>query len=301
MFQRKEKRTASARKTKSQANNFHRQNQFSNSKISTDEWTDRSSFYGWFFGYKPLSQGVWLDQRKLAKEVKEAIRKTAKIVPIKLTLEVSHQGLRLVQPYLLVNNHRKVKTVLVKRRIAADLVQTCTLGCVPYHDFVVLVRALENGCCDLMTFRCDSPETAFMLHSLVEKLILLPQKRTALHLQLDEQRGRGQWSADRRPPLSLRTRTLYRLLVAELKEKFQNQKSTDHIYDTVLKNTGVRPSSTKTPFRRFGDSFREKSISDAKQGEEQRFIPSAVSVDRLDNNTAIPIAAERSTSFTVLA
>uniref|UniRef100_A0A5S6QNZ2 PID domain-containing protein n=1 Tax=Trichuris muris TaxID=70415 RepID=A0A5S6QNZ2_TRIMR len=243
--------------------------------------SERSSFYVWFFGFKALSINAAASDDALTAEVAAAIAATIKVVPIKLTLEISRAGVRLVQPYLLVNRRGRVRTLLVKRHLVAHSILSCALGSIPYHDFVAIFRVAP--CADpkvqpteLIVVRCDSPETAFRLHSSIGSLILMPQGRSALRSRIDDSSSPSGYSSKipmkplpsrqlpDRPPLSLRSRTLYRMLVVELKTKIQCQRECGltgskkrTLHSDSRQQSFVRPSETKVPFLRFGDSVED--------------------------------------------
>ncbi|KFD53467.1 hypothetical protein M514_05731 [Trichuris suis] len=251
---------------------------------SLDRSERSSSFYVWFFGFKTLPFNAAASScQALIAEVAAAIAATIKVLPIKLTLEISQAGIRLVQPYLLVNRRGRVRTLLVKRRLVAHTILNCALGTVPCHDFVAILRSKAFADSDvqlteLAVVRCDSPETAFLLYSSIDSLILMPQGRRALRNPLDDSSSSSR-SVSKipikqipsrqlpdRPPLSLRSRTLYRMLVAELKAKIQSE--TECNLAAARKRTPcsesshqsvVRPSQMKIPFLRFGDSAGDVS------------------------------------------
>ncbi|CDW57662.1 60S ribosomal protein L37a [Trichuris trichiura] len=251
---------------------------------SLDKSERRSSFYVWFFGFKTLPINAAASSTEaLIGQVAAAIAATIKVLPIKLTLEISQAGVQLVQPYLLVNRRGRVRTLLVKRRLVAQTIFNCVLGSVPYQDFVAILRGKAFADSDvqlteLALVRCDSPETAFLLHSSIDSLILMPQGRRALRNPRED----NSLSTRRiskipikqipsrqlpdRPPLSLRSRTLYRMLVAELKTKIQSETECNLAatrkrtpYSGSSQQSSVRPSQMKIPFLRFGDSAGDVS------------------------------------------
>lgn len=136
----------------------------------------KSSYYVWFLGAKE-SQGLRGDEYILP-VVRHLIERERDIEPFKVTLQVSHKGLKIIQNIITTNTkHSKPKNETIKHFIPHNTI-TCVLQ---HEDIVACILLLFNPVtkCPLHVhaYRCDSLETATLLKSQLQILIERPENQ----------------------------------------------------------------------------------------------------------------------------
>lgn len=136
----------------------------------------KSSYYVWFLGAKE-SKGL-RGKEFIIPIIDHLVLREKELEPHKVTLQVSHKGLKIIQNVLsTTKNSNKPKSEIVKHFLPHD-----TITCVYQdEDIVSVLLILYNPVtkCPLHchVYRCDSVETASLLKKQLELLIERPENQ----------------------------------------------------------------------------------------------------------------------------
>ncbi|CAG0902030.1 unnamed protein product [Darwinula stevensoni] len=134
--------------------------------------TKKSSFYVWFLG--SLESGGLRGEESVALAVRALVDKEKEEEPLKVTLQVSHKGIKIVQ-----NFPKKVKHFIPVHAVT-DVIQERK----PDEDLVSCVLLLYNPATrcpvHVHTYRCDSGETAAYLRQEIASLVHRPEQQRRL-------------------------------------------------------------------------------------------------------------------------
>lgn len=218
----------------------------------------KSSYYVWFLGAKE-SKGL-RGKEFILPVIEHLVQREKDIEPFKVTLQVSHKGLKIVQTVLSTNP----KTAKPKNETIKHFIPHNTITCVYQdEDIVSCVLLLFNPVtkCPLHVhvYRCDSVETASLLRGQLETLIERPENQKKIsdlesRIKLKEKKfdsslgsdtgtsTRESESSEERYPQDNRITSLYDSLAAELRQKLGKTESPILLpprdYDTVHRQKG---------------------------------------------------------------
>ncbi|KAJ8921229.1 hypothetical protein NQ315_013701 [Exocentrus adspersus] len=221
----------------------------------------KSSYYVWFLGAKE-SRGL-RGSEYILPVIKHLEEREKDVEPFKVTLQVSHKGLKIIQNIVSQGQkNSKPKNETIKHFIPHN-----TITCVYQHeDIIACILLLFNPVtkCPLHVhaYRCDSLETATLLKNQLQTLIERPenQKKFAeiesrLKLQKEAKKvessigsdtgtstRESESSEERFAVENTRVTTLYDSVAAELREKLGKKNSPILLpprdYDTVHRTKG---------------------------------------------------------------
>ncbi|CAG9821444.1 unnamed protein product [Phaedon cochleariae] len=221
----------------------------------------KSSYYVWFLGAKE-SKGL-RGTEYILPVIKHLEEREKDVEPFKVTLQVSHKGLKIVQNVLSQNpKSSKPKNETIKHFIPHN-----TITCVLQHDDVIacillLFNPVTKCPLHVHAYRCDSLETATLLKGQLQTLIERPenQKKFAeIESRLKPQNERkkvessigsdtgtstreSESSEERYTVENTRVTTLYDSVAAELRAKLGKKNSPILLpprdYDTVHRTKG---------------------------------------------------------------
>ncbi|XP_076334130.1 uncharacterized protein LOC143238079 [Tachypleus tridentatus] len=131
----------------------------------------KQSYYVWFLGAKE-SKGLNGGQ-DIRPVLSELLEKERELEPVKVTLQVSNKGLKIIQNVSRKNNGEKTgsKKLFIPRQAIASVTQEST----PHDDVVCVILVIDNALMKclihLYAYRCDSIETATTLRNQITFLI----------------------------------------------------------------------------------------------------------------------------------
>lgn len=221
----------------------------------------KSSYYVWFLGAKE-SKGL-RGKEYILPVIEHLVQREKDIEPFKVTLQISHKGLKIIQTVLSTNP----KTAKPKNETIKHFIPHNTITCVfQDEDIVSCILLLFNPVtkCPLHVhvYRCDSVETATLLKTQLETLIDRPENQKKISdletktkhpkdkKKFDSSLGsdtgtstrESESSEERFPSLDNRVTTLYDSLAAELRSKLNKNESPILLpprdYDTVHRQKG---------------------------------------------------------------
>ncbi len=146
----------------------------------------KSQYYVWFLGSKE-SDGL-RGRNYVVPIMRDLIKDSVSRLPNKITVQISEKGLKLVQSVPTVSKSGKVKTEVMKFYIPSHSITYGIIGPPPYNDVVATVLLVfnpETKCpIHVHCYRCDSPETAIIMHSNLQILINRPDSQIRIsHLE----------------------------------------------------------------------------------------------------------------------
>ncbi|CAG9862553.1 unnamed protein product [Phyllotreta striolata] len=221
----------------------------------------KSSYYVWFLGAKE-SKGL-RGTEYIIPVIKHLEEREKDIEPFKVTLQVSHKGLKIIQNIVSQNQkNSKPKNETIKHFIPHN-----TITCVYQQDDVIacillLFNPVTKCPLHVHAYRCDSLETATLLKNQLQILIERPdnqKKFTEIESRLKPQKElkkvdssigsdtgtstrESESSEERYAVESTRVTTLYDSVAAELRAKLGKKSSPILLpprdYDTVHRNKG---------------------------------------------------------------
>nr|XP_023015404.1 uncharacterized protein LOC111504914 [Leptinotarsa decemlineata] len=220
----------------------------------------KSSYYVWFLGAKE-SKGL-RGTEYILPVIKHLEEREKDVEPFKVTLQVSHKGLKIIQNIVSQNpKNSKPKNETIKHFIPHN-----TITCVYQHeDVIACILLLFNPVtkCPLHVhaYRCDSLETATLLKNQLQTLIerpenqkkfaeiegrLKPQELKKVESSIGSDTGtstrESESSEERFTVENTRVTTLYDSVAAELREKLGKKNSPILLpprdYDTVHRTKG---------------------------------------------------------------
>lgn len=221
----------------------------------------KSSYYVWFLGAKE-SKGL-RGKEFILPVIEHLVQREKDIEPFKVTLQVSHKGLKIIQTVLSTNP----KTAKPKNETIKHFIPHNTITCVYQdEDIVSCILLLFNPVtkCPLHVhvYRCDSVETATLLKTQLETLIDRPENQkkisdleTRTKIPKDKKKFESSLGSDtgtstresesseeRFPANDNRVTSLYDSLAAELRAKLGKNESPILLpprdYDTVHRQKG---------------------------------------------------------------
>lgn len=135
----------------------------------------KSSYYVWFLGAKE-SKGL-RGSEYILPVIKHLEEREKEVEPHKVTLQVSHKGLKIIQNIVSQSNKSKPKNETIKHFIPHN-----TITCVyQQEDIISCILLLFNPVtkCPLHVhaYRCDSLETAGLLKQQLQILIERPENQ----------------------------------------------------------------------------------------------------------------------------
>ncbi|KHJ88719.1 hypothetical protein OESDEN_11485 [Oesophagostomum dentatum] len=146
----------------------------------------KSHFYVWYLGSKEADgvRGSAVVLPIMRQLLKDSFKKT----PSKATVQISSKGLKLTQSVPAMTRSGKIKTQLAKFQIAASCITYSMTGKAPFDDVVGVVMLVlnpeMNSPMHVHCYRCDSPETAQIMHANIQLLISRPEiQRSILDLE----------------------------------------------------------------------------------------------------------------------
>ncbi|VDM76585.1 unnamed protein product [Strongylus vulgaris] len=146
----------------------------------------KSHFYVWYLGSKEADgvRGSAVVLPIMRQLLKDSFKKT----PSKATVQISAKGLKLIQSVPAMSRSGKIKTQLAKFQIAASCITYSMTGKAPFDDVVGVVMLVlnpeMNSPMHVHCYRCDSPETAQIMHANIQLLISRPEiQRSILDLE----------------------------------------------------------------------------------------------------------------------
>ncbi|KAL6728091.1 hypothetical protein Aduo_009899 [Ancylostoma duodenale] len=146
----------------------------------------KSHFYVWYLGSKEADgvRGSAVVLPIMRQLLKDSFKKT----PSKATVQISAKGLKLIQSVPAMSRSGKIKTQLAKFQIAASCITYSMTGKAPFDDVVGVVMLVlnpeMNSPMHVHCYRCDSPETAQIMHANIQLLISRPEiQRSIMDLE----------------------------------------------------------------------------------------------------------------------
>lgn len=135
----------------------------------------KSSYYVWFLGAKE-SKGL-RGPEYILPVVKHLEQREKDVEPFKVTLQVSHKGLKIVQNVVSQAKNSKPKNETIKHFIPHN-----TITCAYQHDDVIacillLFNPVTKCPLHVHAYRCDSVETATLLKNQLQTLIERPENQ----------------------------------------------------------------------------------------------------------------------------
>ncbi|KIH58626.1 hypothetical protein ANCDUO_11164 [Ancylostoma duodenale] len=130
----------------------------------------KSHFYVWYLGSKEADgvRGSAVVLPIMRQLLKDSFKKT----PSKATVQISAKGLKLIQSVPAMSRSGKIKTQLAKFQIAASCITYSMTGKAPFDDVVGVVMLVlnpeMNSPMHVHCYRCDSPETAQIMHANIQ-------------------------------------------------------------------------------------------------------------------------------------
>ncbi|KAK6740603.1 hypothetical protein RB195_008823 [Necator americanus] len=146
----------------------------------------KSHFYVWYLGSKEADgvRGSAVVLPIMRQLLKDSFKKT----PSKATVQISSKGLKLIQSVPAMSRSGKIKSQLAKFQIAASCITYSMTGKAPFDDVVGVVMLVlnpeMNSPMHVHCYRCDSPETAQIMHANIQLLISRPEiQRSIIDLE----------------------------------------------------------------------------------------------------------------------
>ncbi|XP_050553019.1 SAFB-like transcription modulator isoform X2 [Spodoptera frugiperda] len=212
----------------------------------------KASYYVWFLGAQE-SRGLRGEEFALP-----AIRiledRARDLEPFKVTLQVSHKGLKIIQNVTAKGKQQTIKHFIPHGSITSAVVQADVVACV-----LLLYNPLTGCPVHVHAYRCDSDHTAEMLYTHLQALIERPENQKKFADIERKLQMRGALPSSKKPPDSSLgsevsresdsgsneercVANLYDSLAAELKQKLSTGKSPILLpprdYDTVHRQKG---------------------------------------------------------------
>lgn len=138
---------------------------------------DRSQFYVCFLGAK---EAKGLKGREVViPAMKQMLRENLERAATKVTLQINEKGMKIIQNIPVVTKSGKIKLELVKFLVPHYSISYSMIGPYPYDDLVLSIMLIfnpETRCpVHVHGYRCDSPQTATLLHTGLQTLICRPE------------------------------------------------------------------------------------------------------------------------------
>ncbi|CAH0713698.1 unnamed protein product, partial [Brenthis ino] len=211
----------------------------------------KASYYVWFLGAQE-SRGLRGEEFALP-AIRLLEERARDLEPFKVTLQVSHKGLKIIQNVTAKGKQQTIKHFIPHGSITSAVVQGDVVAC------VLLLYNPITGCpVHVHAYRCDSDHTAEMLYTHLLALIERPENQKKFADIERKLQMRGALPSKKPPDSSLGSEVsresdsgsnedrnvanLYDSLAAELKQKLSTGKSPILLpprdYDTVHRQKG---------------------------------------------------------------
>ncbi|XP_072934367.1 uncharacterized protein [Epargyreus clarus] len=212
----------------------------------------KASYYVWFLGAQE-SRGLRGEEFALP-AIRLLEERARDLEPFKVTLQVSHKGLKIIQNVTAKGKQQTIKHFIPHGSITSAVVQGDVVAC------VLLLYNPITGCpVHVHAYRCDSDHTAEMLYTHLQALIERPENQKKFADIERKLQMRGALPSSKKPPDSSLgsevsresdsgsneeryVANLYDSLAAELKQKLSTGKSPILLpprdYDTVHRQKG---------------------------------------------------------------
>ncbi|XP_053617130.1 capping protein inhibiting regulator of actin dynamics isoform X1 [Plodia interpunctella] len=217
----------------------------------------KASYYVWFLGAQE-SRGLRGEEFALP-AIRVLEERARDLEPFKVTLQVSHKGLKIIQNVTAKGKQQTIKHFIPHGSITSAVVQADVVAC------VLLLYNPVTGCpVHVHAYRCDSDHTAEMLYTHLQALIDRPENQKKFADIERKLQMRGALPSTKKPPDSSLgsevsresdsgsneercVANLYDSLAAELKQKLSTGKKglgkspillPPRDYDTVHRQKG---------------------------------------------------------------
>ncbi|XP_047999200.1 uncharacterized protein LOC125236438 isoform X2 [Leguminivora glycinivorella] len=217
----------------------------------------KASYYVWFLGAQE-SRGLRGEEFALP-AVQLLEERSRELEPFKVTLQVSHKGLKIIQNVTAKGKQQTIKHFIPHGSITSAVVQGDVVACV-----LLLYNPLTGCPVHVHAYRCDSDHTAEMLYTHLQALIERPENQKKFADIERKLQMRGALPVSKKPPDSSLgsevsresdsgsneercVANLYDSLAAELKQKLSTGKKglgkspillPPRDYDTVHRQKG---------------------------------------------------------------
>lgn len=212
----------------------------------------KASYYVWFLGAQE-SRGLRGEEFAIP-AIRLLEERARDLEPFKVTLQVSHKGLKIIQNVTTKGKQQTIKHFIPHGSITSAVVQGDVVACV-----LLLYNPLTGCPVHVHAYRCDSDHTAEMLYTHLQALIERPENQKKFADIERKLQMRGALPSSKKPPDSSLgsevsresdsgsneercVANLYDSLAAELKQKLSTGKSPILLpprdYDTVHRQKG---------------------------------------------------------------
>lgn len=212
----------------------------------------KASYYVWFLGAQE-SRGLRGEEFALP-AIRILEERARDLEPFKVTLQVSHKGLKIIQNVTAKGKQQTIKHFIPHGSITSAVVQADVVACV-----LLLYNPLTGCPVHVHAYRCDSDHTAEILYTHLQALIERPENQKKFADIERKLQMRGALPSSKKPPDSSLgsevsresdsgsneercVANLYDSLAAELKQKLSTGKSPILLpprdYDTVHRQKG---------------------------------------------------------------
>ncbi|CAJ0942560.1 unnamed protein product, partial [Mesorhabditis belari] len=142
----------------------------------------KSHFCVWYLGSRE-ADGV-RGSAIVLPVMRHLLRESFKKTPSKATVQIAHKGLKLTQSVPALSRSGKVKMQLVEFQISANCITYSLTGSAPFDDVVGVVMLVLNpemqSPMHVHCYRCDSAETAQIMHANIQLLLSRPTHQRAI-------------------------------------------------------------------------------------------------------------------------
>lgn len=142
----------------------------------------KSHFYVWYLGTKE-ADGV-RGSAVVLPVMRQLLKDSFKKPPNKATVQISSKGLKLIQTVPAMSRNGRVKMQVAKFQIAASCITYSLIGKAPFDDVVGVVMLVlnpeMNSPMHVHCYRCDSSETAQIMHANIQLLISRPENQRSI-------------------------------------------------------------------------------------------------------------------------
>ncbi|KJH46805.1 LSM domain protein [Dictyocaulus viviparus] len=152
----------------------------------------KSNFYVWYLGSKEAYGIRGSSANRIFKVVlpimRQLLKDNLRRSPSKATVQISRKGLKLTQSVPTISRGGKMRMHLAKLEISANCITYSMTGRAPFDDVVGVVMVVlnpeMNSPVHVHCYRCDTSETAQIMHTNIQLLISQPEiQRSILALE----------------------------------------------------------------------------------------------------------------------
>merc|ERR1719422_2507115 len=145
-------------------------------KVSDKGDIKKSSYYVWFLGAKE-SKGL-RGEDYINPVVRYLVSKEKEQTPIKVTLQLSNKGLKIIQNVSGKRVHENYRSEEAVKHFIPHHAITCSLRTEDVVSAILLIYNPATACpVHVHSYRCDSVETAELLHKQLETLVHRPDNQ----------------------------------------------------------------------------------------------------------------------------